>query len=213
MLEATYKAPRASDSVPGSSWRLLPRASPNGGIVAPPLAIGHRRGVASSVREFPDPELLRSGAPAAVARGRGEQSCGRCGGPSGGQAPRRSARRAAIIEHVRGARDLDAVRAALLTTFDGFPLQGDTLQPRPRREALLGLVSSIDSDFTRGMRHSGNRSSSESQCPCQTQLSPTLRRPSSRAARSARPRPLPSNRSSASAGTSRCRSARACPTR
>ena len=145
--------------------------------------------------------------------GRGEQSCGRCGGPSGGQAPRRSARRAAIIEHVRGARDLDAVRAALLTTFDGFPLQGDTLQPRPRREALLGLVSSIDSDFTRGMRHSGNRSSSESQCPCQTQLSPTLRRPSSRAARSARPRPLPSNRSSASAGTSRCRSARACPTR
>ena len=41
---------------------------------------------------------------------------------------------------MRGARDLDAVRAALLTTFDGSTLQGDTLQPRPRREALLGPV-------------------------------------------------------------------------
>ena len=48
--------------------------------------------------------------------------------------------RAAIVEHVRGARDLDAVRAALLTTFDGFTLQRDKLQPRPRREALLGFV-------------------------------------------------------------------------
>jgi hypothetical protein len=36
-------------------------------IVARPLAIEHRRGVASSVREFPDPELLKSGASTAVA--------------------------------------------------------------------------------------------------------------------------------------------------
>ena len=58
-----------------------------------------------------------------------------------GVAPRRLLPGAGgAIEHVRGAGDLDAVRAALLTTFDGFTLDGDKLQPRPRREALLGFV-------------------------------------------------------------------------
>src|SRR5512133_1235679 len=47
-------------------------ASPSYGLasdvmVARPLAIEHRRGVASSVREFPDPELTKGGASTAVA--------------------------------------------------------------------------------------------------------------------------------------------------
>ena len=46
-----------------------------------------------------------------------------------------------IVEHVRGARDLDSVRGALLTVFDGFTLHpDDRLEPRPRIAALVGFV-------------------------------------------------------------------------
>jgi hypothetical protein len=49
--------------------------------------------------------------------------------------------RTAIVERVRGAADLDAVRAALRSSFEAFVLRGEVIEPRPRLEALAGFVA------------------------------------------------------------------------
>jgi hypothetical protein len=52
--------------------------------------------------------------------------------------------RRAIVEHVRGAGDVDAVRASLLAMFERFTLRDGQIDLTPREEAIVGWK--LDSD-------------------------------------------------------------------